>query len=305
MTLYRRCLEIKSGIIAVEKPAGWTSHDVVGFCRKRWKIKKVGHTGTLDPMAEGVLILCFGAATKLSILFSELPKTYQARIRFGIKTDTDDITGNIIEEKDINFITDTHIHETSNVFRGKIKQVPPRISAIKIKGKRAYKKARRHDDFILRERDVEIYDLDIDEIDMPEISVRVKCGSGTYIRSIARDWGEIMGVGGTLSQLRRTEIGHINSDICHKIEDLRAMESLPFLPLKEIFNFLPVFEIDESTAETILKGNEISHAVIPEIDSGYEGTILLFYRERPIALMETNPGKSDKLKYLRVLHEWK
>jgi len=179
-----------SDILCVVKPSGWSSYDVIRHAKKKWNVRQVGHTGTLDPMAEGVLILCFGYATKLAGVFLDLPKKYYAAIRFGVTTDTDDITGEIIAEGDFSSLNESDIELTAQKFIGDIDQLPPKFSALKIDGKPAYVNARKGKEVTLEKRPVSIYNLRICKLCLPQVEVEIDCSSGTYIRSIARDWGD-------------------------------------------------------------------------------------------------------------------
>jgi len=298
----------RSGILCVNKPVGWTSFDVVRFSKGKWKIKQIGHTGTLDPMAEGVLVLCFGAATKLSGLFLKLSKNYIATIRFGITTDTDDITGNLIENSDVSNLSKSSIMDSTGRFKGKIMQSPPKFSAIKISGQPAYRKARQEKDFYLREREIVISDFLIHDIDLPDVTVEINCSSGTYIRSIARDWGKDLGVGGTLAGLKRTSVGHLTLKDCNTIEQLREYESPPFLDIDYAASFLPRLPVNDSQTVKILHGEKLDRSLIEKFAAFADGVnkILLVKRNRcPLALIEKTNSTQNGYRYLRLITEWK
>ncbi len=176
------------GVLIVDKPKGFTSHDVVGYLRKTLNIKKIGHAGTLDPNATGVLPILIGNATKISKYLIEHDKTYIATIKIGEKTDTGDITGNIIE-KDINInnFTYSQVKEVLKKFIGKQEQIPPVYSAIKVQGKKAYEYARKGQAVKLEPRTIEIYDLKLIKIENLEITFEVSCSKGTYVRSLCED----------------------------------------------------------------------------------------------------------------------
>ncbi len=194
-------------LMLVNKPKGLTSHDVVDFVRKKLNIKKVGHGGTLDPEATGLLILGLGKATKRLGLISALDKEYIADIRLGVVTDTQDKWGTVLsEKKDVN-VSYEEFEKVCNSFVGKIKQIPPMYSAKKINGKRLYKLARKG---ITVERDpveIEIYSIDIIKFDGCCGSLKVRCSSGTYIRTLYHDIGEKLGIGGVMEDLERTAVG--------------------------------------------------------------------------------------------------
>ena len=231
------------GLILVDKPTGPTSHKVVSIVRRETGVRKVGHAGTLDPRASGVLILCLGSATRLSEYLSTTSKRYEAVVRFGKSTKTYDaegddihITGAVPTEEDIRDI----IPE----FTGKIEQVPPPYSAIKVKGKKAYELAREGKEVNLESRDVTIYKLNLVEYRPPDLVLDIECSAGTYIRSLAHDLGEQLGTGAFLANLRRTKVGHFTIDDCVSlrtlelgfvdgtwVEHLRpAVDALPDLP---------------------------------------------------------------------------
>ncbi|MCK5635307.1 MAG: tRNA pseudouridine(55) synthase TruB [Anaerolineales bacterium] len=207
------------GLILVDKPTGPTSHKVVSIVRRETGVRKVGHAGTLDPRASGVLILCMGAATRLSEYLSTASKRYEAVIRFGASTKTYDaegdavrITGAVPTEEDIKAILPE--------FTGKIEQIPPPYSAIKIKGKKAYELARAGKEFDLAARDVTIYHMALLEYRPPDLVLEIECSAGTYIRSLAHDLGEQLGTGAHLANLRRTKVGHFTIEDCVSLRKL-------------------------------------------------------------------------------------
>ncbi len=201
------------GIVLVDKPAGPTSHDVVAMVRKIFGTRKVGHAGTLDPMATGMLVIGVGRATRLLGHFTTSEKEYVGTIRLGMSTDTDDAQGHVISQASCTAITDENILEVVRAFRGHISQRPSSVSAIKVDGKRAYARVRDGEDVELATREVTIQDLEIVSItpqtdnDCIDVVVRVVCSAGTYIRALARDIGQQLGVGGHLTSLRRTRSG--------------------------------------------------------------------------------------------------
>jgi tRNA pseudouridine55 synthase len=208
-------------ILLMDKPLTWTSFDVVKKIKFAGKIAKVGHVGTLDPLATGLLILCTGKKTKQIEQYQGLKKEYTGKILLGKTTPTLDLEMPFESEKDIDHLTEQVIREAVNSFKGKIQQVPPIFSAIKIDGKRLYKKARKGktaDEIEIKPREVEIYELEITAFDLPEIGFRVVCSKGTYIRSLARDIGEKLGVGACLSALRRTKIGDFSVENALQVE---------------------------------------------------------------------------------------
>lgn len=196
------------GILPVDKPVGPTSHDVVGAARRGLRTRQVGHTGTLDPFASGLLLVCVGAATRLAEYFAPLPKTYVATMRLGEATNTDDHTGEIIASSEAWRDLDAgRIEAALAELVGEIQQVPPAFSAKKVGGQRMYDVARRGGEVDLPPVPVTIYAIRVISIDLPDVVFEVECGSGTYIRAIARDAGAALGTGGHLRALRRTRIG--------------------------------------------------------------------------------------------------
>ena len=194
-------------VLLINKPLRWTSFDVVNKLRFKLKTKKIGHAGTLDPLATGLLILCVGKMTKRIEEFMGLEKEYTGKFVLGKTTPSHDLETEVNEEKDISKITDDIIREKVKPFIGTISQLPPLHSAIRIGGKRAYEFARKGREVQLSPRDVQIHEFEVTSIDLPEVSFRIVCSKGTYIRSIARDFGNALGVGAYLSALCRTRIG--------------------------------------------------------------------------------------------------
>jgi tRNA pseudouridine55 synthase len=197
-----------NGVLPVDKPVGPTSHDVVGAVRRALRIKQVGHTGTLDPFASGLLLVCIGPATRLAEYITPLPKTYLATMRLGESTDTDDHTGTVVSSSDSwRDVSPEAIEAALMAQVGEIDQVPPAYSAKKVAGERMYDVARRGGEVDLPPVRVTIHSLQVVSIDLPDVVFEVECGSGTYIRAIARDVGRALGAGGHLRELRRTHIG--------------------------------------------------------------------------------------------------
>jgi tRNA pseudouridine55 synthase len=194
-------------ILLIDKPKGWTSFKVVHKIRSSVNIKKVGHSGTLDPMATGLLIVCTGKKTREISFFQNLPKTYEGIITLGKTTPSMDAETKVVEEKPVDDVTEVRIFKAKEKFTGRIKQIPPMYSAKKVKGKPLYKIARKGKVIEREPVEVEIYDFSINKIRLPDIWFKIKCSRGTYIRAIADDLGKELGCGGFLSELRRTAIG--------------------------------------------------------------------------------------------------
>lgn len=199
-------------VLLINKPREWTSFDVVNKLRNKLKIKKIGHAGTLDPLATGLLIICVGKMTRKIEEFMGQEKEYTGTFVLGQTTPSHDLETEVTEKKNISHLTPEKIKTVTEMFKGKINQLPPMHSAIKIGGRRAYKFARKGKTIELAPREVEIKEFEITDIRLPEVYFRIVCSKGTYIRSIARDVGERLGVGAYLSQLCRTRIGHYKLD---------------------------------------------------------------------------------------------
>lgn len=212
------------GLIVVDKPAGMTSHDVVARIRRLAKTRRVGHGGTLDPMATGVLVIGVNRATRLLTYVIGSQKSYLATIRLGRSTVTDDAEGDVTATADTGGVTDEAIRAGLAAQTGEIDQVPSAVSAIKVNGERAYKRVRDGEEVELAARRVTVHRLDVLEIrrpgDVVEVDVDVTCSSGTYIRAIARDLGRVLGVGGHLTALRRTAVGGMTLDEAATLEQL-------------------------------------------------------------------------------------
>lgn len=195
-------------VLLINKPLEWTSFDVVKKVRGKLQIKKIGHAGTLDPLATGLLILCTGKMTKRIDEFQAQEKEYTGKLVLGQTTPSYDLETVPSAPKDISFINAALIKQKANKFIGSIEQVPPLHSAIKVDGKRAYKLARSGQETVLKARQVTVSEFEITHIDLPEVSFRIVCSKGTYIRSLAHDLGQELGVGAYLSELCRTRIGN-------------------------------------------------------------------------------------------------
>jgi tRNA pseudouridine55 synthase len=207
-------------VILVNKPLEWTSFDVVRKLRYKLKIKKIGHAGTLDPLATGLLILCTGKMTKKIDEYQAQEKEYTGRFIIGQSTPSHDLETEVTETFDISNLTVEKIHATAKSFIGNIGQVPPMHSAIKVEGKRAYELARKGVTAELKTRSVTITEFDITAVDLPSVSFRVVCSKGTYIRSLARDFGLALGGGAYLAELCRTRIGSFHLKDAQEIEDI-------------------------------------------------------------------------------------
>ncbi len=209
------------GILLIDKPRGPSSFAVVAKARKLSGVKRIGHAGTLDPLASGLLVLCVGRSyTKLAGSLTDCDKTYETVIRLGISTTTDDSEGEILKECSTAGLTKNQILQSLEQFRGRISQVPPQFSAIKIGGRRAYDMARKNTNFVIPAREITIFELVVINISILEIRLRIHCSKGTYIRSLARDLGAALGVGGFAQEIRRIASGKLLVSDAIKLEDL-------------------------------------------------------------------------------------
>ena len=209
-------------VLLVDKPLDWTSFDVVKKLKYALNLKKVGHAGTLDPLASGLLILCTGKKTKQIEKFQNQAKEYEGTLVIGQTTPSYDLETEPTAAVDISHITKQQVNEATFSFIGEVEQTPPIYSAVKVDGKRAYLHARKGNDIKLRSRVVEIAKFEILSIDLPQVKFLVSCSKGTYIRSLVNDFGNKLGVGAYLSQLRRTKIGDYNVTDAYTIEELTA-----------------------------------------------------------------------------------
>lgn len=211
----------ENGILNINKPEGWTSQDVVAKLRGRLHIRRVGHTGTLDPMATGVLPVCFGKATRIIEYYDDDFKTYEAEMKLGMVTDTLDITGTVLETKPVD-VSEEDVIQAIDSFRGWITQIPPKYSALKVNGKPLYKYAREGVEVEIKSRKSYVEDIQPVEVNLREnrILFRVICSKGTYIRTICDDIGKKLGCGGTMTALQRTQSG------CFRVEDARTLPEI-------------------------------------------------------------------------------
>ena len=243
------------GIIPVNKPKDWTSFDVVNKLKYKLKPLKVGHLGTLDPMATGVLLVTVGKATKLFDLMQKKEKTYIAKFEFGYLTDTLDATG-LIMQKTNNIPTIDEIRNVLTKFVGKISQIPPKYSAKSINGQRAYDLARQNIDFELKPKIVEIFDIRLLTYENNVLSLEITCGSGTYIRSIGRDLAYELNSLATMIDLVRTKVGNFELQNCIKIEDCDPIQD-SIIPIKEILNY-QTLKLSEEEQNKLLNGQTIN-----------------------------------------------
>jgi tRNA pseudouridine55 synthase len=237
-----------NGLLILDKPQGITSHDCVYKARRATKIKQIGHAGTLDPMATGVLVLCIGKATRLSEYLLGEDKAYQGLIKLGQRTNTDDADGEVIETRPVPEISDEVLARVQQAFTGEILQVPPQFSAIKRDGQRAYALARKGENVELEARRMTIHDFRLTIFDRDTLKIDVKCSAGTYIRSLARDVGEMLGCGGHLTMLRRTQAGAFSIREAMPLDSV-GLWAAHLLPMDRAVSHFPKVVLTEAQAK--------------------------------------------------------
>lgn len=241
------------------KPSGLSSRDIVNRIERIAGTKRVGHAGTLDPLASGVLVVAVGKATRLIEYAQRLPKCYLAQFRFGLRSDTDDLEGTVATVELDTPPSFEAIASASRRFMGAISQTPPIYSAVKVDGRRAYERARKGQKPDLKPRIVHVHSFDIVDFHYPDVTVRISCGSGTYIRSIARDWGESLGTGGLMTSLIRTSIGPFALESAVSLEQLEEGEWRDHaLPMEMALSSLPRLELDEEGERRFRHGLSVS-----------------------------------------------
>lgn len=245
-----------NGIILVDKPQGWTSHDVVGKLRGILHERRIGHSGTLDPMATGLLVLFVGRATR-GVEFAEAHcKEYIAGLRLGIATDTQDITGNVLHETSQN-VTENELKSVFNDFFGDIQQIPPMYSAIKVGGKKLYELARKGESVERKPRTVNISKLELIGREENDFIIDVGCSKGTYIRTLCNDIGEKLGCGGCMSSLRRVKAGRFSISDAHTIEKIAEAPEKFILPVDTLFSEYEGITANTATEKKLRNGNTV------------------------------------------------
>lgn len=256
------------GIIAVWKPAGWTSHDVVAKVRRIVRMKRIGHAGTLDPMVTGVLPLCLGRSTRVVEYLQERPKAYEAVIQLGTATDTEDLTGTVLEELAGIQVTREQVLQVLQSFVGEIDQVPPMYSAVKVDGKRLYELAREGKTVERKSRKVTIHQIDLLNADLdaekPRFAFSVICSKGTYIRTLCVDIGRALGVPAAMAELTRTMSGGITREQCVTLEELEELQAAGRLEEKMLsadiaIDHLQRVQADAAVTEMALRGQKIPY----------------------------------------------
>jgi tRNA pseudouridine55 synthase len=270
---------VDDGIVVVDKPRGITSHQVVAQIRKLAAIRKVGHAGTLDPMATGILVIGLNRATRLLGYLQTADKSYDATIRLGASTSTDDAEGEVVSTADVADLTAEQVESAVAKFRGEFPQVPSKVSAIKVDGRRAYERVRAGEEVALKARLVTVSRFEVTDVrpaaseptgrggivclDCVDVDVSVDCSSGTYVRALARDVGLELGVGGHLTALRRTRVGSFGMDSACTLEELAA--GFRYTPIAEVAAAtFPRYEATPDQAEAVRTGRPLSGLPVGE-----------------------------------------
>ncbi len=249
------------GIINVYKEKGYTSHDVVARLRGILGQKRIGHTGTLDPDAEGVLPVCLGKATKVCELLADWDKTYRAILLLGQVTDTQDVSGEILETREVT-ASIKEVYEAIQSFKGEYAQVPPMYSALKVNGKKLYELAREGKTVERKARNVQIHEIKIHEIVLPRISMTVNCSKGTYIRTLCHDIGQKVGCGGCMEQLLRTQVGMFRVEESLRLDEIEVLHDFGQLQehmaaIDSLFSLYPAVTVKQEYQKLLDNGNEL------------------------------------------------
>jgi len=277
---------VPSGLVVVDKPAGLTSHDVVARLRKLSGTRRVGHAGTLDPMATGVLVVGLGAATRMLGYLALAEKGYAATIRLGASTVTDDVEGEVVAEQDASHVTDAALAAETVALTGEIRQIPSAVSAVKVGGVRSYARVRRGEQVDLKARTVTVSRFEVVTVrregQYTDVDVEVDCSSGTYIRALARDLGAALGVGGHLTALRRTRVGPYDLDRASTLAELA--ERLDVMPIAvAAAAAFPRLDVDAETARRIAHGAQLPRTGLgpgPVAVFGPDGALLSLVEDR-------------------------
>ena len=298
------------GFLVVDKPSGMTSHDVVSILRRTLHQKKIGHTGTLDPFATGVLPIALGEGTKAIPFLDESSKEYRAVMRLGISTDTLDFTGKVIAEREWGQITPEKLSETILLFTGSILQTPPMFSALKRNGVPLYKLARNGETVVREPRRIEIRSLQIDRIDLPYVAFTVRCSRGTYVRTLADDIGEALGTGAHLTELRRSASGPFTLATARSLDEIvlsaGTIAEICLIKLREALSHLPELFIRESAYTRLRNGIapslsdfEGNPGMVPE-----SGPVKIIFGDDLAAVCDSVLSEAGTLRIERVFNQF-
>lgn len=272
-----------NGIIIIHKEAGYTSHDVVAKMRGICRQKKIGHTGTLDPQATGVLPVCLGSGTKLCDMLTDKDKEYVAELLLGMETDTQDTTGQVLRESPVE-VSEEDVRKAVMSFQGEYHQVPPMYSALKVDGKKLYELARAGKEVERKAREVYIHEIEILEMALPVVKMRVACSKGTYIRTLCADIGEKLGCGGTMKSLKRTRVGSFSLEKAvtlaelEKLRDEDRLEEILF-PVDSAFAGCPKLHVKQEFSKLVDNGNSFFPNQTAEKKTYGPGEWVSVYRE--------------------------
>jgi len=281
-----------NGVLIINKPQGYTSHDIVNIIRKQLNTKKVGHTGTLDPNATGVLPILIGQATKVSKHLIEHNKTYIAELKLGEKSSTGDLEGEIIEKKDVPDLDIKIVEQVLESFLGKQKQIPPIYSAIKINGKKAYEYARNNQTIELEPREIEISNIELINLNSNVITYKVTCSKGTYIRTLCEDIAEKLGTVGLMQSLCRVEVNNFNLKQAITLEEIKGNNiefiSKKIIPIEKVFMDFPELNLNNRQKELFLNGVKLTYELKKGVHRIYNNGIFL-----GLGIIENNLLKRD------------
>lgn len=299
-----------NGIIVINKPQDWTSHDCVAVMRRATGIKRIGHTGTLDPMATGVLPICIGTATRIMEYMDLDWKTYRATLKLGIETDTEDIWGEVISEKSTEGISKEQIVQVVNSFIGEIEQIPPKYSALKVNGKKLYEYARAGQEVKIKSRKITVKEIIINDISGDNVDLTITCSKGTYIRTICSDIGKKIGCGATMSSLVRTASGIFKLKDAIEIEDIKKMSKEEILD-RLIDTDVPLvhfgkINLDAKKAKDFVNGKKIRRKEIDIVgESNHQNMYNIYYSNEFLGVAKIEEGvlKAHKVFNVRMQNE--
>jgi len=303
-----------NGVVIIDKPAGKTSHDVVSIVKRMLGIKKAGHTGTLDPLATGVLLVCLNEATKLAQFLTSETKVYQATMLLGVTTDTLDVEGQVLVRR-VPDITEADVGRALQRLVGQSDQKPPSYSAVKYKGKALYKWARKGVIIDSPPRRVEVYSLTLESVSLPYVTFTVSCSAGTYIRSLCADVGEYLGCGACLSNLRRLRSGTFQVDAAVSLDDEQALKDR-IIPMRDAVSQLLAIPVNEQWKKKLKDGVQPDADILQNHDISFlvSGDMVKFVSEegRLIAIASVDHpveegnvavGCAPVVKVLRIFHD--
>lgn len=301
------------GALVIDKPSGITSAEVLRRIKKKFSPSRLGHTGTLDPLATGLLIALFGPATRIQDYLMAQEKEYEGEITLGLQTTTDDISGDIINQTSLSEpLSILELQNLASVFSGSYLQHPPQFSACKTEGKRAYALARQGKHVALEPRLVRVYNLSLAQSDISSLSYRVSCSSGFYVRALARDLGSKIGCGACIKTIRRTRSGGFRVEDAYSLEQILNLSSIheAIVPLRKLTCSLPQVTIDKQSVLLLRAGDQrvLTRVGLPPVPSSGSGlAIVLDDSEQVVALLEpslpkeTSPGDSTPFWKLRAV----